>query len=43
MGPTKDHQANADTLTATAVAASVLGLGKPESSSTLLALSNGAE
>ena len=38
----KDHRANADTLTATAVAASVLS-GKPESSLTLLALSNGAE
>lgn len=38
----KGHQANADTLTATAVAASVLA-GKPESSLTLLALSNGAE
>ena len=36
------NQANADTLTATAVAASVLA-GKPESSLTLLALSNGAE
>lgn len=42
LGLVKDHQANADTLTATAVAASVLG-GKPESSLTLLALSNGAE
>ncbi len=42
MGVIKDHQANADTLTATAVAASVLA-GKPESSLTLLALSNGAE
>lgn len=42
MGLIKDHQANADTLTATAVAASVLA-GKPESSLTLLALSNGAE
>ena len=42
MGLVKDHQANADTLTATAVAASVLA-GKPESSLTLLALSNGAE
>ena len=40
MGLVKDHQANADTLTATAVAASVLA-GKPESSLTLLALSNG--
>ena len=42
MGIIKDHQANADTLTATAVVASVLA-GKPESSLTLLALSNGAE
>ena len=42
MGVIKDHQANADTLTATAVVASVLA-GKPESSLTLLALSNGAE
>ena len=42
LGLVKDHQANADTLTATAVAASVLA-GKPESSLTLLALSNGAE
>lgn len=42
MGLVKDHQANADTLTATAVAASLLA-GKPESSLTLLALSNGAE
>ncbi|WP_296826187.1 cation-translocating P-type ATPase [uncultured Megasphaera sp.] len=42
LGLVKDHQANADTLTATAVAASVLS-GKPESSLTLLALSNGAE
>lgn len=42
MGLVKDHQANADTLTATAVIASVLA-GKPESSLTLLALSNGAE
>ncbi|MGN0948369.1 MAG: heavy metal translocating P-type ATPase [Megasphaera sp.] len=42
LGLIKDHQANADTLTATAVAASVLA-GKPESSLTLLALSNGAE
>lgn len=40
LGLVKDHQANADTLTA--VAASVLA-GKPESSLTLLALSNGAE
>ena len=38
----REHQANADTLTATAVVASVLA-GKPESSLTLLALSNGAE
>ena len=42
MGVIRDKQANADTLTATAVAASVLA-GKPESSLTLLALSNGAE
>ncbi len=42
MGLVRDRQANADTLTATAVAASVLA-GKPESSLTLLALSNGAE
>jgi cation-transporting P-type ATPase C len=42
MGIVRDHQANADTLTATAVFASVLA-GKPESSLTLLALSNGAE
>lgn len=42
MGLVKNHQANADTLTATAVVASVLA-GKPESSLTLLALSNGAE
>lgn len=41
-GVVKDHQPNADTLTATAVIASVLA-GKPESSLTLLALSNGAE
>ncbi|MBQ1622837.1 MAG: cation-transporting P-type ATPase, partial [Selenomonas sp.] len=41
-GLVKDHQPNADTLTATAVVASVLA-GKPESSLTLLALSNGAE
>lgn len=38
----REHEANADTLTATAVLASVFG-GKPESSLTLLALSNGAE
>ncbi len=38
----KDKRPNADTLTATAVIASVLA-GKPESSLTLLALSNGAE
>ena len=37
-----DKRPNADTLTATAVIASVLA-GKPESSLTLLALSNGAE
>ncbi|SFI33227.1 cation-transporting P-type ATPase C [Selenomonas ruminantium] len=41
-GMVKDRQPNADTLTATAVIASVLA-GKPESSLTLLALSNGAE
>lgn len=41
-GLVKDHQPNADTLTATAVIASVLA-GKPESSLTLLTLSNGAE
>lgn len=41
-GVVKEHQPNADTLTATAVIASVLA-GKPESSLTLLALSNGAE
>ena len=41
-GMLRNHQANADTLTATAVVASVLA-GKPESSLTLLALSNGAE
>ena len=38
----KDKRPNADTLTATAVIASVIA-GKPESSLTLLALSNGAE
>ena len=42
LGVIREHQANADTLTATAVVASVLA-GKPESSLTLLALSNGAE
>lgn len=42
QGVVKEHQPNADTLTATAVIASVLA-GKPESSLTLLALSNGAE
>lgn len=42
QGMIKDGQPNADTLTATAVIASVLA-GKPESSLTLLALSNGAE
>lgn len=42
QGMIKDHQPNADTLTATAVIASVLA-GKPESSLTLLAISNGAE
>ena len=41
-GLIKEHSPNADTLTATAVIASVLS-GKPESSLTLLALSNGAE
>ena len=41
-GLIKDHQPNADTLTTTAVVASVLA-GKPESSLMLLALSNGAE
>lgn len=42
QGMIKDRRPNADTLTATAVIASVLA-GKPESSLTLLALSNGAE
>ncbi len=42
MGLVKEHRPNADTLTATAVIASALA-GKPESSLTLLALSNGAE
>ena len=42
QGLVKDRRPNADTLTATAVIASVLA-GKPESSLTLLALSNGAE
>lgn len=42
QGVVKDHRPNADTLTATAVIASVLA-GKPESSLTLLAISNGAE
>ena len=42
QGMVKDHRPNADTLTATAVIASVLA-GKPESSLTLLAISNGAE
>lgn len=41
-GLVRDRQLNADILTATAVIASVLA-GKPESSLTLLALSNGAE
>lgn len=41
-GMIKDGRPNADTLTATAVIASVLA-GKPESSLSLLALSNGAE
>ncbi len=42
VGLFKDKRPNADTLTATAVIASVIA-GKPESSLTLLALSNGAE
>lgn len=42
QGMVKEHLPNADTLTATAVIASVLA-GKPESSLTLLAISNGAE
>ncbi len=42
LGVIREHQANADTLTATAVVASDLA-GNPESSLTLLALSNGAE
>ena len=42
QGMIRDRQPNADTLTATAVIASVLA-GKPESSLTLLAISNGAE
>ena len=42
QGLIEERQPNADTLTATAVIASVLA-GKPESSLTLLALSNGAE
>ena len=42
QGMIADRRPNADTLTATAVIASVLA-GKPESSLTLLALSNGAE
>lgn len=41
-GLIKDNRPNADTLTTTAVIASVLA-GKPESSLSLLALSNGAE
>lgn len=41
-GMVRDNRPNADTLTATAVIASVLA-GKPESSLSLLALSNGAE
>lgn len=41
-GLVRDNRPNADTLTATAVVASVLA-GKPESSLSLLALSNGAE
>ncbi len=42
MGLVRDRRPNADTLTATAVAASVLS-GRPESSLTLLTLSNVAE
>lgn len=42
QGMVEDGRPNADTLTATAVIASVLA-GKPESSLTLLAISNGAE
>lgn len=42
QGMVKEHRPNADTLTATAVIASVLA-GKPESSLTLLVISNGAE
>ncbi len=42
IGAWQQKSLNADTLTATAVAASILS-GKPESSLTLLALSNGAE
>lgn len=42
QGAFKEGRPNADTLTATAVIASVLA-GKPESSLTLLTLSNGAE
>lgn len=42
QGMVKEHRPNADTLTATAVIASMLA-GKPESSLTLLAISNGAE
>ena len=42
MGLINDQRPNADTLTATAVIASVLA-GKPESSLSLLTLSNGAE
>lgn len=41
-GLVRDHEPNADTLTTTAVIASVLA-GKPESSLMLLVLSNGAE
>ncbi len=41
VGLVKDRRPNADTLTSTAVIASVLA-GKPESSLTLLTLSNGA-
>lgn len=42
VGMVKERRPNADTLTSTAVIASVLA-GKPESSLTLLTLSNGAE
>jgi cation-transporting P-type ATPase C len=42
QGLLKEHRPNADTLTTTAMIASILA-GKPESSLTLLTLSNGAE